>query len=505
MQSRLHCHRLSSAFEKLAGAGYFELAGAALCTLAPDSALHEAAAVGGAAIPAPLLLPPMQQAASTVIECGVVLGGGAIEIASLAGGSSHRQVHVTAVAASLGHRAAAGPAGSGAGAAMHRSLAFVRHAAAAACVAARQPAAAVSGLLTATGRSGLRLDPAAFDCFLQLGQVFKAAGNTEVYVPAGLGALRVSAAMASASSGDCGAAWAAAVPLPAKVGTASSDFRLASPSSQTQLAAVSALTAKSLGKAQGGVAGGKAALAQRIECLYDVAWQAADAAAASQELSPAGASRLWRLSAAELREPATAAASAIAAVQRLLKSGAAAAGTGVQLQTVGAALLADSTGSAGSVDSTARLAAAAALSGLVKTLGQEAPQLAWSSCDADGQASTAHRAGSTALVQLPAGSVGGASAFGSVARGGARLAPLLLKSAAVEQMGPHHLFPVPRGSLGSLAALPVDVDRRLGAEEVLVAVKAVGINFRWGWQLQWRHAWWISGSACRVSGPPVDI
>ena len=107
------------------------------------------------------------------------------------------------------------------------------------------------------------------------------------------------------------------------------------------------------------------------------------------------------------------------------------------------------------------------------------PQLGWSSQDADTQASAAGRAGSAALVQLPAGSaVAEADAFGSAARGGARLAPLLLRSAAVEQLGPYHLFPQPRGSLNSLAALPVDASRTVGSNDVLVAVKAVGINVR---------------------------
>ena len=87
--------------------------------------------------------------------------------------------------------------------------------------------------------------------------------------------------------------------------------------------------------------------------------------------------------------------------------------------------------------------------------------------------------GSAALVSATAGS-GSGDAFGTATRAGCRLEPLLLKSAAVEQLGPYHLFPQPPGSLNSLAALPVDAGRQLASDEVLLAVKAVGINFRWG-------------------------
>jgi NADPH:quinone reductase-like Zn-dependent oxidoreductase len=79
-------------------------------------------------------------------------------------------------------------------------------------------------------------------------------------------------------------------------------------------------------------------------------------------------------------------------------------------------------------------------------------------------------------MQVPVG--GQEDAFGLAERDAARLAPLLLKSAATEQLGPYHLFPVPRGSLNSLEPLPVDVSKQLKHDEVLVAVQAVGSNFR---------------------------
>lgn len=411
----------------------------------------------------------MQPPASVVIECSVALARGSIEVASLTAGSSSRPVHVSALAAALALPPQAHSKSLEAGNSCPALLSQLAAGPAAACNAPAATPAALAGLQTSTCRSGFWFDPAAFDSFLQLGQVFKAAGSSEVFVPAGMDALRV------ASPAGAGAtSWAAAVPAPAAPGTVSTDFRLSSDSRQQQLCSISRLSAKSMGKAQAGAPAVKAAAAQLAECLYEVTWQAAEAAA-SEDLP--GASKVWGLAPAYQQEPALAAASAIEAVQRLLQGAGSATAAACQLQTVGALLLPlpDSVSSRPAV---ARVAAAAALTGLVKTLGQEAPQLAWSSRDADGQAAAAPRAGSAALLRLPAGVQPASDAFGAANSAGTSLAPLLLKSAAVEQLGPHHLFPMPRGNLSSLAALPVDAGRKLAGDEVLVAVKAVGINFR---------------------------
>ncbi len=425
--------------------------------------------MAGAAIPAPLLLPAMLKGTTTVIECSVVPSTGAVEIASTAAAGSVRAVHVTASAALVGH-----PSASAAAAGMARSAQLLPAVPSAAATAAgRTPAAAVAALQMDTGRSGVWMDPAAFDCFLQLGQALKAVGDLEVYVPAGLGALQV------ACPSDASRAWAATVPVPAAEGAACSNFHLARDgSSQEQVVSIAALTAKSMGRVQAGPAASKAAV-QRTDCLYEVAWQVSEAGTPIEAAAAGSGSTLWRLHPADQQQPAAVAAGAIAAVQRLLKrTGGAPAAGAVQLQTVGSTLL-PSSGLLGAAiqNEAGKTAAAAALSGLVKTLNQEVPQLSWGSQDADAQAPAARSIGSAALVNASTGS-DSANAFGMAARAGARLAPHLLKSAAVEQLGPYHLFPQPRGSLNSLAALPVDAGRQLAADEVLVAVKAVGINFR---------------------------
>lgn len=445
------------------GAGYFEVCGAALRTLTPDSALHGKAAVAGAAIPAPLLLPAMAAGASVVLECSVGPGTGALEVASLAHGASSRLVHVTASAAWIASQHATPVPG--------RSKKATTLLMPALGAAPAGPSAAMAALQMGMGRSGIWMDPAAFDCFLQLGQAFKAVDDAEVYVPTGLGALRIASSASQEVPAPVSSAWAATVPVPSpSEGVLANDFHLAGSSDATRLCSISSLTAKSMGKVHAAKAA--AAAATRTDCLYEVSWQVTSAASLAAATDLPG-TELWRMHAHEKRQPEAAAASAIAAVQRLLKNGSPTQAA-VQLQTAGAALL--PTASTPGVCSS-RTAAAAALSGLVKTLGQEVPQLIWSTSDADASAPASLALGSASLVQLPAGAEAG-DAFGSAARDGAMLAPLLLKSAAVEQTGPYHLFPQPRGSLNSLTPLPVDAGKRLAANEVLVAVKAVGVNFR---------------------------
>ena len=428
-----------------------------------DSTLAAQAALTGVAIPAPLLLPSTQRGSDAVLHCTAALATGALEISSASSGSG-RVVHVQATAAAV-HQHARPPTTSASGGG--RAYALLPGKAAGA-----GSAAAVGVLQSDTGRTGLWLDPAPFDCFLQLGQVFMAPGSAEVYVPAGLGALRAAPAAAQLAEPGSGSSWAATVPLPAAVPAAvSSDFQLSGGAGP--LCSILALEAKSMGRAAVGIAAGKAAPAavQHIECLYEVAWQVAGEAGAGAAL-PGGAQSLWRLAARQGQEPAQAAASALAAVQSMLAS--APTGAGVQLQALGCGAAPALPGRpAGSLE------AAAALTGMIKTLGQEAPQLGWSSRHADELAPGAGAHAAARLVQLPPDALG-ADAFGSAARSGLRLEPTLLRSGAQEALGPHHLFPMPRGSLTSLAPLPVDLDRKLKADEVLLAVRAVGINFRWG-------------------------
>ena len=290
-----------------------------------------------------------------------------------------------------------------------------------------------------------------------------------MFVPAGVSALLVSPPAGGLSTSP--APWAVSRPAPAEGSTVLSDFALSSDSAEA-LCSISGLLAKSMGRLQGGPAGQQADVVQRTRCLYQVEWQLAQAVQLEEF---ATGTHVWQLPRSRARAPVAAAAAAIEAVQRLLRDGSTT--EFVQLQTAGVGLV--QAPSPLPASRAGGLLSAAALTGLIKTLSHEAPQITWSADDADGLSVPAGSGRVAQLLRLPASASGAADAFGSMRRGGARLVPALLSSAAEESLGAFHLMPMPRGSLNSLVPQRVDVDRPLSDDEVLVEVKAVGLNFRW--------------------------
>jgi hypothetical protein len=510
-----------------AGAGYFEICCSALRTaLAGGSA--ESALATAITIPAPLMLPQAQPSSATLIHCSVSLTSGQMQVMSESKSGSST-VHVEAAASSLKgasvqqgepqrqrcNRATAAALLRSTGAAPDRAVTAA-------------PAAAVALLQSDTQRSGLWLDPAAFDCFLQLGQVFLMAGENrgegchqqacahsqgmsyralrvschlvvnapplifwplsqlpthpvqwpppaEVFVPAGLEALRAHSAAATLTVNS--PAWACSVPNTTAQGVVSSNFALSGAMGHP-VCSISSLVAKSMGKAASSTARAASNEVRAVECLYEVEWQAATASNDSMAVAAAAGDAFWQLNSAGI-DPARAASHAIEAVQRLLKS--APSGTAVQLQTLGAAMALPPSLTAGCLPPPTQLSSSA-LSGMIKTLSQERPELKWSSSDGDGRAAGRRDGGALVrLVTLPRSGahVAAADAFGAAVRAATLHTPALLKSLVQEALAPHHLMPLPRGSLNSLTPVPVNVDRPLKSGEVLVEVRAVGLNFRY--------------------------
>ena len=220
------------------GAGYFELCGAVMRTMASEPAAAELGLITSVAIPAPLLLPAAGQLSVLVIRCDVMPSTGSMEIASAGANGSH-VVHVTAVARLVRSAANTAVAFQPGSRCCKKNAALLAK--------TTEPAsspAALAVLEAPPERSGLWLDPATFDCFLQLGQVFVSSDGAKVYVPAGLGALRVApaaatlrATAAAAPSSASTSAWAATLPLPTEDGTMCSDFVLAATTDSASLCA----------------------------------------------------------------------------------------------------------------------------------------------------------------------------------------------------------------------------------------------------------------------------
>ena len=147
---------------------------------------------------------------------------------------------------------------------------------------------------------------------------------------------------------------------------------------------------------------------------------------------------------------------------------------GVQLDTTGALpLVADSmAGASGSAR-----AALGGLTGLVRTLAREHLAQHFGALDVDRLTPPASHADGARLSLLPVGTMPRCDVYGAAQRGGVHSRAAMLHADVISSAPAFHLMPRPRGALSSLkpelvAATPVAPGR------VLVAVKAVGINFR---------------------------
>jgi len=474
------------------GAGYFEASSRAAGMLLPDLASTGShyEAVTDAIISAPLMLPTVEMLGAKVknsilLNVEMNIHSGALAIKSSVVATGALTTHVSAAAALLPspsnvkletfeETGSSIKEGTSSWTAIRSVL---RLDITDGTIEASEPSAAVAGLHTLTERSGLWMDPAPFDCFLQLGQVFNSNDSREVYVPAGLGALRC-------APGACDfarkpEAWAAVIPLN-KNGAAISDFHLTSGTSDA-LCVISELEAKSMGKApaSAGASGSTAGVMQPATCLYETIWSANNLIEPSDSFLADGET-LWQLGQQESDsiDPAAAAADAISAAQRVLLSKQ--EGSAIQLQAVGCpGALSDPFGNIGTANASSTSLAGSALGGLIRTLNRECPQMFWSWAAADPMAPSSATLPASRLMHLSR-SADKSDLFGSAAKAGARFTPALISSAAQEALAPYHLMPMPRGSLTSLVPLPIAVDASLKhpQDQVILNVRSVGLNFR---------------------------
>ena len=326
------------------------------------------------------------------------------------------------------------------------------------------------------------LNPAVLDCCLQLGgmvsehtpqQQQAAAGASQgTFIPAALAALYVGAA--TGSSNGSGPATALAM-RPAGVQDREAavlrDHMIvgAVGGIVCQLERLESRATSSRGRSAATAAAAASAELTRQDMLYEIGWAAADSSAAVPPLAAdaSGSSSLLSMAAAGRGSEQLAAAS-IAAVQGALLSSAA----GLQLQTRSQHIV--HALPAGAVSSEA----AGQLWGLLRTAAAECQTLAVTGEDGDALAPGSLAAAASAQLLMGASLASDPfDGYGSAAAGGSRFLPLMQPSVARSSPAPFQLFPQPRGALQNLAPLPLDVSR-MAPGQVLVAVKAVGINFR---------------------------
>ena len=428
-----------------------------------------AAAVTGAAIPLPLQLQEGGQMARqppVVLRATIKLSGGALTISSSP--TAFKQQHLLASLSAVAVTAA--PAGS---ARLPASPALAR------LLLAGQTAAVASSATGAPAYASIEngacdkttlFHPAAFDSCLQLAA---AAGSGALKVPAALGCLhltdRLTAPQLAAASREQGVAPA---DQPAVL-----DYCLCAPDGGVRLKAASlqikpmragpAAHAAKVAEAVGAGAAAPAA-AKAEELLYEVAWPAEQPVAAAA-LAAAAAARAGSIVLPPHGGMATTAA-AIAALQA------------AQLETLGGAMLVTSGAvtamAAASGPSTIAAAAEGGLHGLLRSVALEYRAQRFGTIDGDALAPSAAAAPSFEL--LPSGTAAPAEdAYGAARHGGVQQRAVLLPSKTRSGIPPFHLFPMPRGALSSLKPQPVKTDS-VAPCHVLLAVRAVGVNFRWG-------------------------
>lgn len=316
------------------------------------------------------------------------------------------------------------------------------------------------------------LNPAVLDCCLQLGGMVPtqqpAGGSKNTFIPASLAALYVGHGISRSS----GAATAFALRPAGRQDTDATVLRNhmivgASGSLVCQLDGLESKATAGRARAGAGAAAGSSAAASRQDMLYEIGWAAASLA--DLAASAATADDL-NLAVASLGSVQLAAAS-MAAVQGALVGNASSLRLSTCSQHGVVALPAGlaSTSSAGQ------------LWGLLRTTAAECQTLAVSG--SDGDALAAGSAAPATSTQLTVGNQGQVAApfdgYGAATAAGSLYLPYMRPCAARSAPAPFQLFPQPRGALNNLAQLPVDGSATsLGPGQVLVAVKAVGINFR---------------------------
>lgn len=451
-----------------------------------QGASNPAVSLVGTAIAAPLILPNPAAApadyTAVVLTADVAVADGTCQLAS---GST---VHVSTRFAAVSDTAAAAAAAEAAAATerlmaqcseplateyAYRQLASaglqygpsfrllrgIKRGGSAAAAAVRQPAAQLPAEFV--------LNPAVLDCCLQLGGMVpaqQAAGSQQdgnTYIPASLAVL-------CAGSGVPRIGWQAAVAL-AQRPAGATDTPAAVLRNHSIVGAAGALVcqldgleSKSTGaKGRAAGAAGRAAAAPTPDMLYEIHWEAADPAAAQPDV--AASSSYSSLSLASAGLPL--AAASIAALQGALVGAAAS----LQLQTrAGHAAIAMPTAASAASE------AAGQMWGLLRTTAAECQGMAVSGADQDALAS-----GAMPPAQLVLGgkALAAFDGYGSTAAGGSRFLPFMQPSAAHSTPAPFQLLPQPRGALQNLVPVPVQA-ADVPAGQELVAVKAVGINFR---------------------------
>lgn len=433
----------------LPGAAFLEAAAACLY-VASAAAGHDALSLllTAAAIPAPLELPPAvarggssSQKHQLLLQCQLDVGTGRVRLASQPSGRGSRE-HMHGLAATLITPSAELP-GSAATATHAAPAALLLMAAVAGVV---QPASVGAiGCHRDSKAGGRGVDPACVDASFHLGALPAGASAElpKLRVPAAVGAYRAHSRSAASSGLQAGCRQVAT-----SRSSITNDYWLAGSRASGRLCQVAGLEARALGRmppAPRSAAMAAADSASSAGMLYEVAWMAAQLAAASPATT---ASPAVLLNSATLDEQQLAAAGAATLQQ--------AGSRGALLTTAGAQLYSNQPAppAGGAV-------AAGLLHGLLKAAALEHASSTFAATITDGLAAGDTHVGAALSFGASAVAKAPADVHGIVQRGGAAFLPVLLpgkasqrsvQPASAERQGAV-LITGGTGTLGQLVAL----------------------------------------------------
>lgn len=427
------CHSITNR-HVIAGAGYFE---ASLASAQLLSNGQSETPLVDVVIPSPLILQLGES--QQIIEAKVGVQDGRLEISSLASNSvqHHMDGHITKASSGFETKSSDSP--------LSRNI-----------LVDSKPgkSAALCSLESRTERSGLRLDPAVFDSFLQLGQVF--VSSKDVYVPACLGGLTSSLRMDELTTG-AGNAWGSALPLSSSM-SMQSDFHMFGLGPHESICCLRSLEAKSMGGT--GTEVSKELAPQKT--LYEVDHLVTRAL----DLMAPTSSSMWNLSLNDLGISVVAALKMLEALQGSPRKDL----NNLQLQTFNFNNSSPANLSRDTMDSTGLICSA--LGGYIRSLSQEMPQINWGV-----QYKDRMEPNSTRCIGIQSPDQLETDQFGITQISNVLRSPVMKESEAVDSLPSYRLIPMPRGSLSSLKPTALDTFL-IDSSKVLVEVRAVGINFR---------------------------
>ena len=476
------------------GAGYFELAGAGAAMLASaggSGSTDADAAFADVSIVAPLLLPqPERYAGSLVLQASYAAAGGRVAVQSAQGGSRARPtVHMEGSVVKV---AASQPRGKqGAAALMAQQAVLLSPGRRLLAIALQQrDAAAFAELASCThDSSAVTVSPALLDCCLQLAAV--PAGGSKLRIPAGVGLLLLggkasTGASMRGSSGCVALSRPSADVAPADGDDATfTDYSLAHATSGLAACRISEMEARPMGSSAprrkpvvrrpvaAAADAGDSIKLQQDELLYSLEWLTHASGGSTAATMAAGVAKAGGMQLAAGAGAANTAAAAIAVGQQAVANSMQA----LALVTQGAQPAATAAPTAaGSVPGAGLWALACTVAQELSTFNVQAIDLQQQQPLVAMGTLVAAPAGAASAL-LPADGQLSGSPYGHAVQGGSLVAATLQHSMVKPMLPPFQLFPRPRGALQNLVPIPVQT-AVVPPRQVLVAVKAVGINFR---------------------------